>query len=546
MSVQTANGQVVSKAPLKKPGAIRNVLSNWGAYVLAMAVNFFVSPYVVRHLGDTGYGVWTIILSLTGYLGLLDLGVRGAVTRYVAKFHAQTDHDKASNVASSAMVIFSTAGLVAMLASAIFAAVVVDRMRIPVEYVGAARIVLLLTGLSIAISLVNGVYGGILVGLQRFDVTNSVEILINLLRAAAIVLTLRAGYGIVTLAMVQLGFTVLRWAANIWLACRFYPQLKIRLSRASRTGMKLIFSFSVFSFLLHVSGSLIYATDNIVIGAFLPVSAVTFYVIAGNLTEYTRTLVSGISQTMTPLASSIEAQQDQKQLQRMVLFSSRTGSMVVLPVALTFMLRGSSFIGLWMGPQYAELSGKVLWVLSLALLFWAANSVTGGSMLGLSKHKPLVPAMLFEGFLNLCLSIFLVRGSLGILGVAWGTVIPNFISSLIFWPWYIRRTLQIDPLAYAVSAWLRPGIAILPFAIASFAIEHFLPAKTLFVFFLQVGSCSHWQQGDIGACVWTQSSAPIFRNALLALSVGHLFLDEILRIRWRFLHRELSAGTRQG
>jgi len=71
--------------------------------------------------------------------------------------------------------------------------------------------------------------------------------------------------------------------------------------------------------------------------------------------------------------------------------------------------------------------------------------------------------------------------------VAWGTVIPNFISSLIFWPWYIRRTLQIDPLAYAVSAWLRPGIAILPFAIASFAIEHFLPAKTLFVFFLQVG-----------------------------------------------------------
>jgi Na+-driven multidrug efflux pump len=95
--------------------------------------------------------------------------------------------------------------------------------------------------------------------------------------------------------------------------------------------------------------------------------------------------------------------------------------------------------------------------------------------------------MLFEGLLNLCLSVLWVRGSLGILGVAWGTVIPNFMASLIFWPWYIRRTLQIDPVEYVVSAWLRPGIAILPFAIASFAIEHFLPATTLFVFFVQVG-----------------------------------------------------------
>ncbi len=56
-----------------KPRVIRNVASNWGAYVLAMGVNFFLSPYVVRHLGNTGYGVWTLILSLTGYLGLLDL-----------------------------------------------------------------------------------------------------------------------------------------------------------------------------------------------------------------------------------------------------------------------------------------------------------------------------------------------------------------------------------------------------------------------------------------------------------------------------------------
>jgi O-antigen/teichoic acid export membrane protein len=197
-------------------------------------------------------------------------------------------------------------------------------------------------------------------------------------------------------------------------------------------------------------------------------------------------LLSGISQTMTPLASSVEAQKDWSQVQRIVLFSSRAGTMTVLPIAITFILRGRTFIGLWMGTQYAHMSGTVLLILSITLLFWPANSVTSGSLLGMSKHKPLVPALLAEGVCNLALSILLVRGSLGILGVAWGTVIPSLGSSLLFWPWYIRRTLGIHPLTYIKSAWIRPAVAIVPFALGTYAIEHYWPAGHLLVFFSQV------------------------------------------------------------
>ncbi len=485
MSTQTIAGPRSTQPRFRKPGVVRNVLSNWGSYAVAMGVNFFLSPYVVRHLGNTGYGVWTLILSLTGYLGLLDLGVRGAVTRYIARFHTQADHDKAGNVASSAMIIFSSAGLLAILSSLILAVFVVGRLNIPSQYLMAARIVLLLTGLSVAVSLVNGVYGGIAVGLQRFDLTNSIEVTINVLRAAAIVVALHLGSGIVTLASIQLGFTLARWIANIALTRHLYPELRIRLASADRAGMNLIFSFGLFSFLLHVSTSLIYASDNVVIGAYLPVTAVTFYVIGGNLIEYTRTLVSGISQTMTPLASSIEAKEDETQLQRIVLFGSRAGTMVMLPIAVTFMLRGSSFIGLWMGWQYAELSGRVLSVLSITLLFWAANTITAGILLGLSKHKPIVPVMLAEGLCNLALSIVWVK-SMGILGVAWGTVVPSLCTNLLFWPWYTRRTLGIHPLAFLMSAWVRPAIAIVPFVLASYAIERFWPASHLILYFIQV------------------------------------------------------------
>jgi O-antigen/teichoic acid export membrane protein len=472
--------------PVKsKSSVVRNVVTNWGAYVISMGVNFLLSPYVVRHLGNVGYGVWTLILSLTGYLGLLDLGVRGAVTRYVAKFHSEANHKRSSEVASSAAVIFGAAGLIAIFVSFVCAFGVIGHMHIPPAYLTAGRAVLILMGLSVATSLINGVFGGILVGLQRFDLTNGIEVSINLLRAASIVLALHFGSGIVTLACLQLAFTLARWATNVALTRHYYPELRIRLAAADRAGIKLIFSFSVFSFLMHVSASLIYASDNVVIGAYLPVTFVTFYVIGGNLVEYARTLVSGISQALTPLASSTETRGDPKQLQKLVLTSSRWASMVILPVTCTFLLRGRSFIGLWMGWNYAELSGQVLRVLAITLMFWGANCAIAGIFLGLSKHKPIVPAMIFEGICNLALSIFLVK-RMGIIGVAWGTAVPSLVTNLIFWPWYIWRTLKIRPYAYAISAWVRPWSSLIPFILGSYAIERFWPTTNLMLFFSQV------------------------------------------------------------
>src|SRR5450755_2807636 len=59
---------------------VQNVLSNWLALAVTTVVGFFLSPFVVHRLGNLAYGVWVIIGSLVSYMGLLDLGLRGAVT----------------------------------------------------------------------------------------------------------------------------------------------------------------------------------------------------------------------------------------------------------------------------------------------------------------------------------------------------------------------------------------------------------------------------------------------------------------------------------
>ncbi len=465
---------------------LRNVFSNWGSYIFSLLVNFFLAPFVVHRLGDAGYGLWTLIVSLTGYLGLLDLGVRGAVTRYVAKFHAAEEHQEAGRVTHTALLIFTAVGILAIGIAVALAYFALPSFRISPEQRALARMVLILAGVNVGVSLVSGVFGGILAGLQRFDLMNLLEVSTSGLRAIVIVAALTAGKGLLALAVIQLAFSAARGIVSAGLSFRLYPQLRVSLGGADREHFRLIFSYSFYTFLLHVGMSLIYYTDTVVIGAFLPLGLITFFVIGGNLVEYSRALVSGISQTITPAASALDARYDQSELRNLVLHGSRFASLVTLPVVLTFMLRGTSFISLWMGPRYAPLSGKVLFVLALGSLVGSPNYPTGALMLGISKHKPLVAALLAEGACNLALSIVLLR-SMGILGVAWGTVIPTLFVNLLFWPLYVHRTLGIRPLNYLISGWVRPGLAAVPFAILSSAIDRLWPAPNLMVFFLQVG-----------------------------------------------------------
>lgn len=482
MEESPTNAQAV-----KAPSTAKNIIWNWGAYAVSLIVNFFLSPYVVHHLGDAAYGVWVLMVSLVSYLGFLDFGVRGAVTRYVAKFHTQGNHEEASRVSSSALGIFTVAGGLAIAIAAGMAFSVLDRFKIPLDSRESARQVLLLSGVNVAVTLIGGVYGGIVVGLRRFDWLNTVGVTFTIARAVATVAALHAGKGLVALAWIQLLCSLGALAATMWMCARLYPELRVRLGQFQKKQFGLILSFSAYSFLFNQSSQVIYYADAVVIGAFLPVGFITLFSIGGNLVVYARSLISGISSTMTPLASSLEAANNSEELQRTALDGPRFANALLMPIVFTFLLRGRTFIGLWMGSAYAEPSGRILWILSLPLLLSGGTQVATAIMFGISRHKMMALVSIAEALCNLGLSVALVR-SMGIYGVAWGTTLPNLAVSIFFWPWYMRHILNIPFRTYALSSWVRPFAGILPFAVLTYAVERLWPAPHMIIFFSQVAA----------------------------------------------------------
>jgi len=464
---------------------LRGAAWNWMGFVVTAAVAFFLSPYIVRHLGNVAYGVWVLVNAAVSYLGLLDLGMRGTVVRFVATNAPKGLHKEASRAVSAALWFRIIVAGIILIVSGLLAYFVGRAFRIPPQMTTPARWAILISGTNIAISLTFSVFSGVLNGMHLFDKISGVAVVQSLLTAAGIYTVIRTGHGIVAMALIQLTMTIGASFFLLRFAFRAYPELDLSIQLPEKRVLRDLWGYSIALFAIAISGRIIYYTDNLVIAAFLPISAVTFYAIGGNLVEYLREILSSLAVTFLPAASNLDAPEHRQQLQRLTIQGTRAVLLVALPIETALYMRGPTFIRLWMGPEYGEPSGHVLRVLLLAWFFIAANFCNGNIAYGLAKHGRVAIWTGFEAVANLALSIFLVR-RIGSIGVAWGTVFPSVIINGILWPRYISSLTELRTGTYIWQSWIKPALAVIPFAAACYFAEIYWPARNLAEFFFQI------------------------------------------------------------
>jgi O-antigen/teichoic acid export membrane protein len=463
------------------------VLMNWTAFAVSVIVSLILSPFVVHRLGNIAYGVWVLANSSIAYMALLDLGMRGAVTHFVAKHQVRGEHLESSRAVSVALAFRTVISIAVIVASLVLAAFATRIFRVPSNMWTAAQWAIVISGFNLSFSLIVGVFGGVITALQRFGMANGLAMSQTLISAAGTVWVLSRGYGVVPLAIMQLTVALALGIATIIFCGRVYPELRLGLRFLDRSILPELWHYSFYLFLIAATGQVIYYTDNLIVGAILSAEAVTFYAIGGRFIAYLGELGASLAQTFMPVASNLAAQDQRVQLRRLLIQGTRIALLVSLPVGGALFFRSSTFIGLWMGEQYAQPSGRILRILLLSTLAIAGNRVGGNIVLGLGRHKPFALWQSCEAVANLTLSIYLVR-KIGINGVAWGTVIPSLASQIVLWPRYLSKLLGLNVWSYFRECWIRPALASAPFCFACLWTDHYWVATNMVHFFLQIAA----------------------------------------------------------
>src|SRR6267142_6087711 len=175
----------------EKGQIIKNISSSWFSLGINIVTGIFLSPFILHHLGDTAFGVWVLIFSITGYYGLFDLGIRSSVVRYVSKSVATGNKEDLAKLINTSLFSYSCLGIVSLVVTAFLTTYVDTLFRVPPEYHTTARWLMFMVGASLALGFPLGVVGGFLEGLQRFDITNMTQVASSLVRASLIVVALQ-------------------------------------------------------------------------------------------------------------------------------------------------------------------------------------------------------------------------------------------------------------------------------------------------------------------------------------------------------------------
>ena len=215
----------------KKRFAI-NVVMNWVAMATGMVVPFFLTPFVVRHLGSLAYGVWILAVSTVAYLNLLDLGLRSAIVRFVSKnTTAGKIIETQKTIGAALWLRFGMAAMVALLSIAL-AVAFPHLFKVPHDLQHAGQITVLLCALGVAVSLVSGVFGGVLSGISRFDVLSLISVSQTLARAIGVIFILRSGHGLVALAYWELAVGLMGESCDMGLSCEDLSAMSLSLKPA--------------------------------------------------------------------------------------------------------------------------------------------------------------------------------------------------------------------------------------------------------------------------------------------------------------------------
>lgn len=427
-----------------------------------IAVGFFLSPFILHHLGDDAFGLWVLIFSLTGYYGIFDFGIRSSLVRYVSKFQATGDKDELARLINTSFFTYTCIGLI-LLVPTFLGSFYVDKLfHTPPGFRHDARILFLMVGSSLALGFPLGISGGILEGMQRFYLLNWTNIVSTLLRAVLIVFALRNGLGLLTVALITVGLPIVASAVRAVIA-HYLLTVPYGWHYVSRKSLGQVASYGSVTFMIIVAGRLRFKTDAVIIGTFLSAGAITFFSIGGRLVDYATEVVSSLAQIFTPMSSQFHATGDYGQLRKIFVAGNRACAFVAFPLAVTLVVMGKSIIEAWVGSRYVS-SYLVLVILLIPSTLYMAQGTSTRILFGMSLHKALAYVVLIEGMANLILSIALVR-PLGIVGDAIGTAIPLLCTSVIFLPRHLCRQLQIPVSRFLFEAYTYPLLLCIPMII---------------------------------------------------------------------------------
>jgi O-antigen/teichoic acid export membrane protein len=465
---------------------LRNGLANFAGGVLPALVMLFTTPYIVNTMGDTSYGVLTLVTAIVGYFAFLDLNVTAGSVKYVAEYHATGNTPRRNQMLTSGIAMYLAIGLVGCASILLFDDALLDHVfEIPAELRAEAGDALRLAAVGFLFGQLQVYLNSVPQSIRRYDQTAVLETVFGVVTPLSMVLVLWLGYGLVEIVAVRVLVSVANNLALVGVIRRLLPD--VALARPDRATLVALGKFSGFAYLSRLATVAYAQGDKLILGALTSMSALTHYAVPFMLVNRLFAMSYRLGGVLFPVASALAANREIERLRELYLYAARYVFFVNAGLALVFTTLAHEILLHWIGPTLASAGAAVLVVVTLASL---ADSLTNAPSLindGLGHPHITGGFALTRAVFGVSLTFALVH-QFGMMGAAWAQLVTSATMAGLFLVYVHGRSVPVslrDHLRIVVV----PSLPVVVLAIAVAYLRFGAPplglAQTLLVVLLE-------------------------------------------------------------
>jgi O-antigen/teichoic acid export membrane protein len=345
-----------------------------------------VPPVFIRQLSVEEYGIYSLLLGLTGYYSLLDLGLGRAVTKYVAEYEAKNDDEGIQYSVNAALAIQIVLGLIGSILLIILANPILELLKVSEQYFISARSGLYVSSIGFFFAMLASTLASALMGFQRYDLTSKAGGSLTLLFNVSLIISIYLGADLWLLILLKgLSQIVLFFIYYVFLQRRI-PDWHFGMA-LDREYIIALFKFSIFLFSSRISHLFSNYFILFVISGLLGPSAVAYYQAPKKIINAFSGVLSRVFDVIFPYTSKIGANRNLERLKFIFFEASRASAVLSSPFFLFLIVFAKPLLTIWMGYEFAEMSWFILRLLALGSFFGTLAIVPHTMTIGLGYSK---------------------------------------------------------------------------------------------------------------------------------------------------------------
>lgn len=466
-----------------KAGVILSYIST----AVSIVIQLVYMPVMIRLLGQSEYGLYSLVSGVVSYLGLFSLGFSGAYMRFFAKSYG--DKEKTASLNGMFLILFSVLAVMATICGIVlsFFPKQIFGDKLTVSELSKAKILMLILVINIAISLISGLLDSIISAYEQF-VFQRIAGLASIVLSPFITLPLLLiGYRSIMLVVVSTALTLIRFAVNIWFCIK---KIKIPVSFKGFEWrlLKEIGVFSSFLFINMIIDQINWNVDKLILGHTSGTNEVAVYGVASQFNSLFMTFSTTVSSVFSPRVNLIAAQKGKNvistEFTNLMAKIGRIQWLILGLPTLGFIVFGKYFIvNIFAGKGYEDAYAASL-LLILPSLIPLIQNVGIEMQRALNKHQFRAIIYLIMAIGNVLISIPLA-GKFGAVGAAMGTALSLLVANGLIMNIFYHRVLKIDMKYFWKEIFKTFKGLVIPIITATL-IMRFVPFKNMWVFFISV------------------------------------------------------------